>query len=136
MTYAVSLGAQYFFARSVSRSVLFDTNIAIYVATTIVVIVSLWFIFEKADLPRWAAIVPLYNIAMLYRLVGRSPRESALLLFPVYNVYLYIRLMHEISRAFGGDRVFTAVLVISPFIGFPMMASRRATYRATGPAAI
>jgi hypothetical protein len=63
---------------------------------------------------------------MLYRLVGRPPRQGALLLIPVYNVYLYMRLMNDVSRAFGGDRVFTAILVISPFIGFPMLAFSRA----------
>jgi hypothetical protein len=71
---------------------------------------------------------------MLYRLVGRRPRHSAFLLVPILNVYLYTRLMNDVARAFGGDRIFTLALVVSPFIAFPMMAFGRAIYRAPTPA--
>src|SRR5580698_273905 len=129
INYAASLVIQYFFARSVSRTVLFRTDVVLYVASTLVIVVSMWVIFERAGVPRWAAIVPFYNVAMLYRLVGQPPRQSALLLIPVYNVYLFIRLMNDVSRAFGGDRVFTVILLISPFIGFPMLAFSKAGQR-------
>ena len=130
-SYALSLVVQEIYALFVSREVLFQTDIAIYIVSALVITVSLWRIFENAGLPRWAAIVPFYNFAMIYRLVGRPPRQGWLLLVPILNVYLYIRLMNELSRVFGGDRIFTVVLLISPFIGFPMLAfSRKAVYRA------
>jgi hypothetical protein len=123
--------AERLYAHVVSHRVLFDTNIALYVVAAFVIVISLWRIFENVGIPGWAAIVPFYNLAMVYRVVGRPPRQSWFLLVPVLNVLLYIRLMSELSRAFGGDRIFTLVLVVSPYMGFPMLAfSRKANYRA------
>jgi len=130
----VSWVATSLYARAVPHDVLIETYVAFYGASGLIIAVSLWRIFEKAGLPRWSAAVPLYNVVMLYRLVGRRPRDSAFLLVPLLNVYLYIRLMHEVARAFGGDRVFTLALVVSPFIAFPMMAFGRAVYRPPVPA--
>jgi hypothetical protein len=126
--------ALFFYGHAVADDVLVETYIAFYIANTIIITVSLWRIFEKACLPGWAAIVPFYNFAMLYRLVGRPARQSALLLVPILNVYLFIRLMDEVARAFGGDRILTVALLVSPFIAFPMMAFGRAAYRSVGPA--
>jgi Family of unknown function (DUF5684) len=105
-----------------------ETDIAVYLASTLIITISLWRIFEKVGLPKWAAVIPFYNIVMLYRVVGREPRQAAWLLVPLLNVYLYFRLMLEVARSFGGDRLFAVVLVVSPFIGFPTIAFGRAHY--------
>jgi hypothetical protein len=135
---AVSLSlswvALFFYAHAVAHDVLVMTYLAFYLASGFIIIVSMWRIFEKADLPGWAAFVPFYNLVTMYRLVGRSPRQSALLLVPILNVYLYIRLMNELARAFGGDHFFTVSLLVSPFIAFPMIAFSRAAYFSGTPA--
>jgi hypothetical protein len=134
-SFILSWVATSLYARAVPHDVVIETYVALYVASGLIGSVSLWRIFEKAGLPGWSAAVPFYNVAMLYRLVGRRPRHSAFLLIPVLNVYLYIRLMNEVARAFGGDRIFTLALVVSPFIAFPMMAFGRAVYRPPAPSA-
>jgi hypothetical protein len=113
------------YAHAVSHDVLIEKYIAFSIATGLIITVSLWHIFKKAGIPKWAAIVPFYNLAMVYRLVGRPPRQSALLLIPIFNIYLYIRLMNELSRTFGGDRLFTVFLLSSPIVAFPMLAFGR-----------
>src|SRR5579872_6334917 len=129
--FVVSWTAFYVYARLVSHQVLVDTYLAMYVAIAVIVTISLWKIFAKAGLPVWPAVVPLYSIVVGYQLVGRRRRESLLLLVPVLNVYLYIRLLHEISRCFGGDWELSVVLVLLPYVGFPLLAfSRRAAYHA------
>jgi signal peptidase I len=127
--FVVSWTGFYIYARMVSHQILVDTYLAMYVAIALIVTISLWRIFDEAGLPVWPAVVPLYSIAVGYQLVGRRRRESLLLLVPVLNVYLYIRLMHEISLRFGGDWTLSVLLTLCPYVGFPLIAfSRRATY--------
>jgi hypothetical protein len=124
------------YAHLVPLRVFVDTEIALDVAAGLVIIVSLSCLFEKVGLPGWTVLVPFYNVAMVYRVVGRPSRQAAWLLIPIFNIYWYIRLMHELSRAFGGDSVFTVILVICPYMGLPQLAfSRRGVYQLAPPTA-
>ncbi|GHV22910.1 hypothetical protein FACS189428_5670 [Clostridia bacterium] len=51
------------------------------VALGVLQIVALWFILEKAKLPGWGAIIPVYNIYLLFKLVGH-PYWTRWILFP------------------------------------------------------
>lgn len=100
----------------------------------IVVIVAWWKIFEKAGQPGWAAIVPFYNFYTALKVVGRPGWWLALMIIPVANVVVVILVAVDMAKAFGRDGGFAVLLVLLPFVGYPMLAfSADAVYR--GPVA-
>jgi hypothetical protein len=100
----------------------------IYFAIFLVVIISLWKLFEKAGKPGWAAIIPIYNIIVLLEIVGKPIWWIFLLLIPLVNLFIGIYVVHLLSKSFGKDIVMTILLIFLPFIGYPMLGFGDATY--------
>ena len=100
----------------------------IYVIIFLIIIVSAWKIFEKAGKPGWAAIIPIYNIIVLLEIVGKPVWWIILMLIPFVNFIVAIFVTHLLSRSFGKDIVMTILLLLVPFIGYPMLAFGDAKY--------
>ncbi|MBS1489552.1 MAG: signal peptidase I [Bacteroidetes bacterium] len=103
----------------------------IYLLILILMIVSMWKIFEKAGKPGWAAIVPIYNIIVLLEVVNKPIWWIILLLIPIVNFIIVIILIHRLSLSFGQGVGFTVLLIILGIIGFPMLAF--GDYKYVGP---
>jgi len=58
-------------------------------------------LFSKADQPAWASFVPIYDMVITMRMVGRPDAHIFLFLIPFYNIYLGFKMCTEISSAFG-----------------------------------
>ena len=43
----------------------------IYLAVLVLMVASMWKIFDKAGQPGWAALIPIYNVIVLLQIVGR-----------------------------------------------------------------
>ena len=52
------------------------------------VLVCMWIIFRKAGKPGWAAIVPFYNLYVLFDITWGSGMRFLLMLIPLYNIIL------------------------------------------------
>ncbi len=100
----------------------------IYFVIFLVVVISLWKIFEKAGKPGWAAIIPIYNIIVLLEIVGKPIWWIILLIIPVINIFVFFYVAHLLSKAYGKDVVMTILLFFLPFIGYPMLAFSDARY--------
>lgn len=74
---------------------------------TILTIIAFWKMFEKAGKPGWAAIVPIYNIVVLFQISGMNPWLVLLLFIPVVNFVaapvLGIVMSFKLAKAFGKD---------------------------------
>ena len=55
------------------------------------VLVCMWIIFRKAGKPGWAAIVPFYNLYVLFDITWGSGMRFLLMLIPFYNIILGIQ---------------------------------------------
>lgn len=96
----------------------------------VLIIASLWRVFEKAGQPGWAALVPFYNTYVLTVEVARKDIVWFILLFvPFVNLVAVIVVYLEISRKFGYDVGFAIGLLFLPFIFFPILAYGDARYR-------
>lgn len=103
-------------------------------AVMITMIVAMWKLFEKAGQPGWAAIVPFFNFYTTLKVVGRPGWWLALMFIPIANVVVGILVAVDLAKAFGRDGGFAALLILLPFVGFPMLAFNANTvYR--GPVA-
>jgi hypothetical protein len=97
-------------------------------------VVSLWRVFSKANQPGWAAIIPIYNIYVLLKVVGRPGWWLVLYLIPLVNLVVSIVVSIDLAKSFGkgGAFGFFALWLFS-IIGYPVLAFSSARY--AGPAA-
>lgn len=93
------------------------------------VLVCMWIIFRKAGKPGWAAIVPFYNLYVLFEITWGSGMRFLLLLIPIYNIILSIQTQVRLAKAFGKSGGFAAGLVFLPYIFIPLLAFGKETYQ-------
>ncbi len=88
----------------------------------LLMIASMWKIFDKADQAGWASIVPIYNIVVLLRIVGKPTWWLLLLFVPLVNFIVIIILVNRLSQAFGKSTGFTIGLILLGVIFYPILA--------------
>ena len=73
----------------------------ICLALIIAAIAGAWKTFEKAGLPGWGAIVPIYNIYLMCKIAGRPGWWVLLYLIPCVSVIIAIIVAIDIAKNFG-----------------------------------
>jgi hypothetical protein len=104
-----------------------------YLAFTILMIAAWWKIFSKAGQPGWACIIPIYNLYVWCKIVGRPWWWILLMLIPLVNFIILIILFIDLAKSFGKGVGFGIGLILLPIIFFPILGFGSATYQ--GPAA-
>lgn len=113
----------------------------------VVSIVALWKVFEKAGVPGWKAIIPIYNSWILFEIAGK-PGWWALIGFagviPILGIFasiaslvLYCLAALELGKAFGKSTTFSVVgLILFSIVGLLMLGFDDSKYSkpATAPA--
>lgn len=92
-------------------------------------IAGLWKVFEKAGKPGWAAIIPIYNLWVMVEISSKEVLWFVLGLVPVINVIASIVILIDIAERFGKGTGFGILLILLPFIGFPMLGFGDAQYQ-------
>ena len=100
----------------------------LYFAFIIALLVANWKIYEKAKQPGWAAIVPIYNIYVLLKIVGKPTWWLVLYLIPVVNVVFAIWTLNMLSKSFGKNEG-TTVLFFVLGIGYLILGFGDAQYQ-------
>lgn len=93
------------------------------------VLVCMWIIFRKAGKPGWAAIVPFYNLYVLFDITWGSGMRFLLMLIPFYNIILGIQTQIRLAKAFGKGGGFAAGLIFLPYVFMPLLAFGKGTYQ-------
>ena len=101
------------------------------IALTVVIVAAMWKVFSKAGRPGWAAIIPIYNLIVWCKIVGRPIWWILLLLicFPIFYIILCI----DLAKSFGKGVGFAIGLILLSIIFFPILGFGSATYQ--GPSA-
>jgi len=94
--------------------------IIIFILFMIIFIIGLMKVFEKCNKPAWAAIIPFYNMWVLFKIVGVSPILS---LIPFINGIVYLYVLFLLGSKFNKSTLYNLGLVIlTPifiiFLGF------------------
>jgi len=103
-----------------------------YLVIVIFLIVSVWKVFEKAGQPGWASIIPIYNVIVLLKIVGKPWWWLLLMLIPIVNYIFVIWMTNLISKSFGKGVGFTLGLLFLGIIFWPILGFGDAKY--IGPA--
>jgi hypothetical protein len=91
-----------------------------------------WQLYEKADQPGWAAIIPIYNIIVMLRIIGRPWWWLILMLIPIVQIYPLIMIPIDLAKSFGKGTGFGIGLLLLGIIFYPILALGDAEYQ--GPA--
>jgi hypothetical protein len=102
--------------------------IFIYVAIIVVEIAGLWCVFTKAGEAGWKSIIPIWNIIVLLRIVGRPLWWIILLLIPLVNIVISLILSLNLAKSFGKGGGFGVGIWLLGFIFIPILGFGSATY--------
>ena len=91
-------------------------------------IVAMWKIFEKAGEPGWAAIIPFYNIYVLFKITWGNGWKFLFLLIPIANIVFAIITMVKLAKAFGKSGGFAVGLIFLSVIFYCILAFDHSEY--------
>src|SRR5438045_5035425 len=100
-----------------------------YLAFTILMIAAWWKIFTKAGQPGWASIIPIYNLYVWCKIVGRPWWWILLMLIPFVNFIILIILCIDMAKSFGKGAGFGIGLAFLVIIFWPILVFGRSEYQ-------
>jgi hypothetical protein len=95
--------------------------LVIYLAVVIFVIAGVWKTFEKAGLPGWGSIVPIYNLYLLTKMAKQEWWVMLLLFIPLVGIVVAIMLAVYIAQNFNKSVGFGIGLAFLGFIFYPIL---------------
>jgi len=105
-------------------------------------IVSFWKIFTKAGKPGWAALIPFYNLFVMFQVAGMSGwwvLSVLAVIIPFVGSLFYagvaIYMTHRISKNFGHGVGFTLGLIFIGFVFWPILGFGSSRYAPVAKAA-
>ena len=111
-----------------------------YIAVIVFEIAALWKVFVKAGQPGWAAIIPIYNLYILLKVIGRPGWWILLFLLGIIPfvgwiavLVLGIIIAIDLAKSFAKSSGFAVGLFLLNFIFIPILGFGEAQY--VGPAA-
>jgi hypothetical protein len=78
----------------------------------VVFVIGAWKVFSKAERPGWWSIVPIWNMAVLLQISGRSGWWVLSYLVPLLNLFVQIRWGIEMARSYGRGIGFAIGLIL------------------------
>ena len=105
----------------------------IWLALAIVGIAAFWKVFTKAGQAGWKCLIPIYNVYILLKIVGRPGWWLVLYFIPIVNIVILILVMLDLAKSFGKGVGFAIGLIFLSFIFMIILGFGDARY--VGPAA-
>ena len=98
----------------------------------LMLIVAMWKVFTKAGQPGWASLIPIFNIYIWCKIVGRPGWWVILMLIPFVNLIVAIILCIDLAKSFGQGVGFGIGIILLSIIFLPILGFGSAQYQ--GPA--
>lgn len=102
--------------------------IILYLAFVALMIAGSWKVYTKAGQPGWAAIVPIFNLIVLLKIVEKPVWWIILLLIPPINIVFSFIVNIELAQRFGKTTGFGVGMTLLPFIFIPILGFGDAEY--------
>jgi hypothetical protein len=106
----------------------------LYAAILVLVVVGYWQTFTKAGEPGWAALIPIYNLYVLLRIVGRPGWWLVLYLIPFVELVVALVVSLDLATSFRRGTGFGIGIWLLPWLFVPMLGL--GTYEYAGPGAL
>lgn len=95
---------------------------AIMAGLTLLMLISCWRIFTKADEPGWATLIPIYNVLVTLRIARKPLWWFFLLMIPVVSLIVSVIMYVSLAHNFGKSAGFGLGLLLFPIIFYPVLA--------------
>ena len=76
---------------------IYDILLVLYFVGTIV---GLWFVFRKAGIAPWKALIPIYNIVVWVKMCNKKWTWYVGFLIPAWNVFMFLLMVVETAKVF------------------------------------
>ena len=100
----------------------------VVLAISVVVLIGLWKVFDKAGKPGWGAIVPFYNFYCLFDMSFGTGWLFLLMFVPCVGQIMMIIMWVKLAAAFDKGVGFGIGILFLPFIFLPMLGFGDAQY--------
>jgi len=100
----------------------------VYVAFIVLMIASMWKLFDKAGQKGWTAVIPILNILVLLKVVHKELWWIILFLIPCVSIVAWIIVAFDVAKAYGKGAGYGIGLIILPFIFLPILGFGSAAY--------
>ena len=108
-------------------------SIIVGLLIALLLIIAMWKVFTKAGQPGWASIIPIYNLYIWCKIVGRPGWWIILMLIPFVNFVICMILCIDMAKSFGKGAGFGIGLALLGIIFWPILGFGSAQYQ--GPSA-
>lgn len=95
----------------------------------ILIIISLWKIFQKAGESGWKSIIPIYNVYILYKITWGSGWFFLLSIIPFVGFIMYIMTSYKLAKVFGKGFGYTLGLIFFPYVFQMILAFGKSEYQ-------
>ncbi len=113
----------------------------------VLIVIGQWKIFKKGGEEGWKALIPVYNVYTMCKLVGVNPYWvlivfagclfSAIpllnLVVMVASIYFTVLLHVSLAKAFGKDTGFAIGLILVPYIFYPILGFGKSEFVGADP---
>lgn len=107
-------------------------EILIILIVVILPLAGIWRLFEKANKPGWAAIIPIYNGIVFMQVIGKPWWWILLWCLPYINFIWIIWSLNLLVKSFGKNEGYTVGVVLFGIVFIPMLGFGSSEY--VGPA--
>jgi len=94
----------------------------LYLAIVVLMLVSMWKIYEKLGEPGWKSLIPIYNIIVLLELIKWDLWKIVLFFIPIVNIIFAFLFYRDLAGRFGKGVGFTIGMIFLPIIFYPLLA--------------
>ena len=101
----------------------------IYVAIIVLLIAAMWKIFVKAGEEGWKCLIPIYNLIVLLKIVGKPWWWLLMMIIPIVNFIFLIWMTNMLSKSFGKEEGFTVGLILLGIVFYPILGFGDAQYQ-------
>lgn len=105
----------------------------VQLAIVVLIFAGFWKVFTKAGQPGWFAIIPIFNLYILLKIVGRPWWWLILFIIPLVGFIITAIVSMDVAKSFGKGIGFAVGLFLLSFIFYPILGFGKAEYQ--GPAA-
>ncbi len=100
----------------------------IYFILVVLSLAGMWKMFEKAGEDGWKAIVPIYNLFIILKIIRKPWWWIILMIIPYIGFIWTVWSTNLLSKSFGKGAVTTVGLIFLPFIFYPLLGFGDAKY--------
>jgi hypothetical protein len=107
------------------------TFVVVELLVFLLAIAGMWKVFTKAGRPGWASLIPIYNVYVWCKIVGRPGWWVILMLIPFVNIVVGIIVCFDLAKSFGKGAGFGWGIALLGIIFLPILGFGSAQYQGT-----